>query len=119
MSNPELSKEQLLAQVTQLQQKVAELETADAERKQVENELEDIFTLSPDMLGVFTTGGKLLKGNPSWEKVLGYTQKELLDLGWAELVHLDDVEKTNKEVNKQLKGSSVVNFVNRCNYSAI
>ena len=90
-----------------------QLEQEIAERKETEGELEDIFNLSPDMVGVFTTEGKLLKVNPSWEKVLGYTQKELLNLGWAELVHPDDVEKTNKEVAKQLKGIPVVSFVNR------
>lgn len=83
------------------------------ERKKAEEELENIFNLSPDMVGIFTTEGELLKVNPSWEKVLGYTQKELLDLGWSKLIHPDDVDKTNKEVEKQLKGSSTVNFVNR------
>jgi len=83
------------------------------ERKKTEAALENIFNLSPDMVTVCTTEGKFLKVNPSWEKVLGYTQKELLDLGWVKLVHPDDVEKTNKEVERQLKGSLVVNFVNR------
>ncbi len=83
------------------------------ERKQAEKEFEDIFNLSPDLVAVCTTEGKFLKVNPTWEKVLGYTQKEILDLGWAKLVHPDDVEKTNKEVENQLKGRSIVNFVNR------
>lgn len=83
------------------------------ERKKAEEELENIFNLSPDMVAVFTTDGRLLKVNPSWKKVLGYTQKELLDLGWSKLVHPDDVDETNTEVEKQLKGSSVANFINR------
>ena len=83
------------------------------DRKKIENELENIFILSPDMVAVCTTEGKFLKVNPAWEKVIGYTQKELLDLGWTKLVHPDDVEKTATEVAKQLKGSSVVNFINR------
>ncbi|GAG33844.1 unnamed protein product, partial [marine sediment metagenome] len=69
-----------------------------AARIQAEEEFKDIFNLSPDMVAVYTTEGKFLKVNPTWEKVLGYTQKELLDLGWTKLVHPDDVEKTNKEV---------------------
>ncbi len=84
-----------------------------SERKKAEEEYENIFNLSPDMVAVCTTEGKFLKVNPSWEKVLGYTQKEVLDQGWAQFVHPDDVERTNKEVEKQLKGSSVVNFINR------
>jgi len=83
------------------------------ERKKAEEELQNIFNLSPDMVAVCTTEGKFLKVNPSWEKILGYTEKELLDLGWTKLVHPDDVERTNKEVEKQLLGSSVVNFINR------
>ena len=83
------------------------------DRKRMEEELEDIFSLSPDMVAVCTTEGKFLKVNPTWEKVLGYTQKELLDLGWGKLVHPDDVERTNEEVEKQLEGSPVVSFVNR------
>ncbi|MCJ7739592.1 MAG: PAS domain S-box protein, partial [Anaerolineae bacterium] len=82
-------------------------------RKKTEEEFEDIFSISPDMVGVFTTEGKLLKVNPSWERVLGYTIKELLDLGWEKLVHPDDVEETNKEVERQLLGSPVVSYVNR------
>ncbi len=83
------------------------------ERKRAEEELEDIFLLSPDMIAVCTTEGKFLKVNPAWEKVLDYTTKEVIDLGWAKLVHPDDIEQTNKEVEKQLKGSPTVNFINR------
>ena len=83
------------------------------ERKRTETELEEIFNLSPDMVAVCTTEGKFLKVNPSWERVLGFTQKELLNLGWADLVHPDDVEETNKVVEKQLEGGNVVNFINR------
>ena len=83
------------------------------ERKRAEEELEDIFNLSPDMIAVCDTEGKFLKANPSWEKVLGYTTREVLDLGWTKLVHPDDVEKTNKEIEKQLKVSPIINFINR------
>ncbi len=81
--------------------------------KKAEEEFENIFKLSPDMVGVFTTEGGLIRVNPSWETILGYKTEELLKMGWAELIHPDDVEMTNKEVEKQLKGSTVVNFVNR------
>ncbi len=83
------------------------------ERKKAEKELERIFDLSPDIVCVCTTDGGLLKVSPSCEKILGYTQEELLKIGWSKLVHPDDVEPTNKEVEKQLNGSVVANFVNR------
>ena len=99
MSKKNKLKAELILEVAQLQKGV--------------KELEDIFNLSPDMVGVFTTEGKLLKVNPAWEEILGYKQNELLESGWVDLVHPDDVEPTNKVVEKQLEGSSVVNFVNR------
>ena len=83
------------------------------ERKKAEEEYEKIFNLSPDMVGIFTTEGELVKVNHSWETILGYKTEELLKMGWANLVHPDDVERTNKEVEEQLKGSPVVNFINR------
>ena len=83
------------------------------ERKRAEEEFENIFNLSPDMMGIFTIEGELIRVNPSWEKILGYKTEELLKIGWAKLVHPDDVERTNKAVEEQLKGSSVANFTNR------
>ena len=113
MKDRDRTKEQLIDELADLRKRYAELEKSAGKYKKVEEELIDIFNLSSDMIGVFTTEGDLLQFNPSWEKVLGYTTKELLDLGWTQLVHPDDVEKTNKEVGKQLKGNPVVNFVNR------
>lgn len=67
------------------------------DRKKAEKELENLFNLSPDMICLCTPEGKFIKVNPSCERVLGYTTDEILKLGWARLVHPDDVEKTNKE----------------------
>jgi len=83
------------------------------ERKLAERELENIFNLSPDMLAVCTPEGKFLKVSPSWENTLGYKIDEILKLGWAKLVHPDDAEITGKEVEKQLEGEPVMNFINR------
>jgi PAS domain S-box-containing protein len=83
------------------------------ERKQMEEELKNMFNLSPDMQCVCTPEGKFIKVNLVCEKVLGYTTDEILKLGWAELVHPDDIESTTNEVKKQLEGNAVANFVNR------
>ncbi len=107
------TREQLISELAVLRQRVTELEALESERKRTVEELENIFNLSPDMVGVFTAEGELIKVNPAWETILGYKTEELLEMGWTTLVHPDDVEGTNKEVEKQLKGSSVVNFVNR------
>jgi len=84
-----------------------------SKQKQVESDFENMFNLSQDLLAICSTDGDFLKVNPSWERVLGYSQKELFKLGWNGLVHPDDVEQTNKIVEEQLEGGPVVNFVNR------
>ncbi|MBR9706419.1 PAS domain S-box protein [Candidatus Pacearchaeota archaeon] len=82
-------------------------------KQQQQKELENIFNLSPDMFCICSPKGKFLKVNPACSKTLGYTTNEILKLGWAKLVHPEDIKRTDKEVKKQLKGSPVANFTNR------
>jgi PAS domain S-box-containing protein len=84
-----------------------------SELKKAEEEFEDIFNLSPNMVAVCTTDGSFIRVNPAWEKVLGYTPEELLDIGWAELVHPDDAEETDSEIDRQLEMGTLVSLVNR------
>ncbi|MEE8373290.1 MAG: PAS domain S-box protein, partial [Dehalococcoidia bacterium] len=83
------------------------------ERKIGEKELENIFNLSADMIAVCTTEGKFLRVSPAWKDVLGYTTDEILELGWARLVHPDDAGRTDNEVAQQLHGKPVMGFINR------
>ncbi|MBR9705060.1 PAS domain S-box protein, partial [Candidatus Pacearchaeota archaeon] len=76
-------------------------------------EIINIFKLSPDLNCICTPEGKFIKVNQACEKILGYSEDEILKLGWKNLVHPDDAKNTNKEVEKQLKGENVANFVNR------
>jgi len=92
---------------------ITERKQAEDALREREEELENIFNLSPDMICVCTPEGKFIKVNPSCETILGYTSKEILKLGWAKLIHPDDVELTNNEVESQLKGHSVMNYINR------
>ncbi|MES2284671.1 MAG: PAS domain S-box protein [Bacteroidota bacterium] len=51
--------------------------------------------------------------NPNFEKVLGYSEKELLENKFVDFVHPDDIESTLKEVEKLKTGVVTINFVNR------
>ncbi len=92
---------------------ISERKKAEESLKERQKELNNIFNLTPDMICVCTPEGKFLKVSPSCEEVLGYTVDEILELGWAKLVHPDDVEPTNKEIESQLDGNSVLNYINR------
>ncbi len=76
-------------------------------------DFETIFNLSSDLICTAAPSGEFLRVSPSCERILGYTPEEMIGLGWARLVHPDDLEPTQLEVAEQMKGSDTVNFVNR------
>ena len=79
----------------------------------IESELNHLFELIPDMICIASTDGYFKRLNKEWEKVLGYSIKELMSKPFAEFIHPDDVEPTIKEVERQLNNQPTLNFVNR------
>ena len=75
--------------------------------------LEDFFSLSPSLMVITNPNGDVFKINKSCKTILGYTEKEILKIGLWSLVHPDDIEKTNKALEEQLKGNRILNFTNR------
>lgn len=62
--------------------------------RDAETELERLFMLSVDMLGITSFDGYFLKVNPAWERSLGYTDAELIGQKFIDFVHPDDREQT-------------------------
>ncbi|MDH4286819.1 MAG: PAS domain S-box protein, partial [Gallionella sp.] len=84
-----------------------------SERKRAEEELSRFFSLVPDLVCIASTDGHFVKINAAWQKVLGYTEQEILALPFLELVHPDDRDVTMREVERQLGGEPTMQFVNR------
>jgi PAS domain S-box-containing protein len=103
----------LAAKSQQLQVANAQLEGEIAERQRTEEERDAFFTLSLDMLCIADFNGYFVRLNPSWEKVLGYSQQELMARPFIEFVHPDDHENTVAESIKLAQGGDVVSFENR------
>ncbi len=81
--------------------------------RQKSEELERYFDLSLDLLCIANTSGELLKVNAQWEKVLGYTQEELIGREFLELVHPEDISATLAEMGRLDQHKDSENFQNR------
>jgi PAS domain S-box-containing protein len=83
------------------------------EINQTRKELDRYFTLSIELLCIAGTDGYFKRLNPAWEKVLGYSPKELMAKPFLEFVHPADRQATIQESEKLGKGLDTVSFENR------
>jgi PAS domain S-box-containing protein len=84
-----------------------------ARRASAQDELDRIFTLSPDLIAVADFDGHFTRVNPAVEQILGYTQEEFLARRYPDLVHPDDRERTAAEAAAISQGKPTVSFENR------
>ncbi|MEX0707240.1 MAG: PAS domain-containing protein [Woeseia sp.] len=72
-----------------------------------------LFELSRDLMCVAGTDGYFKQVNPAFRDVLGYTNSELTEVPFLELVHPADRAATEAEMAKLRSGQSVLRFENR------
>jgi PAS domain S-box-containing protein len=83
------------------------------ERNKLTEERDRFFALSMDMLAIVHLDGRFQRVNPAFQKVLGYSEEELLARSIFELVHPDDREKTKSGYVKLGTGEPVRHMENR------
>jgi len=79
----------------------------------VESERARHFDLSQDMACVAGFDGYFKRVNPAFERVLGYSEEDLLGRPFLDFVHPDDRASTEEEAAKIAGGASTVQFRNR------
>jgi PAS domain S-box-containing protein len=84
-----------------------------ARRGRAQEDLDRIFTLSPDLIAVADFEGHFTRVNPAVEKVLGYTEEEFLARPYLDFVHPDDREQTSAEAAAITEGRTTLSFENR------
>jgi PAS domain S-box-containing protein len=84
-----------------------------ARRARAKRDLDRIFNLSADLVAVANFDGYFTRVNPAAERILGYTEKELLARPYLDFVHSDDREKTAAETAAIGDGDTTLGFQNR------
>jgi PAS domain S-box-containing protein len=97
-------KEQLINELVELRQRIAELEALEAEYKQAE-ELFSNLTNSSHSSVYIIQNRKLVFVNPQMQKYTGLTEDELLSMGPSSLIHPEDRERVRENAVEMLKGN--------------
>ncbi len=84
-----------------------------ARRARAQAELDRIFNLSSDLIGVADFEGYFKRVNPAFERTLGYSGEELRSRPYVEFVHPDDRSQTLRAAEVLLRGGEIVEFENR------
>lgn len=71
------------------------------------------FNLSLDLLCIADLKGNFLKVNPAFTSTLGYTEKELLNQPYLEIIHPGDIDPTVNVLKDLAKGINTTYFENR------
>jgi two-component system NtrC family sensor kinase len=83
------------------------------EFKRIQQERDQFFNVTLDMLGIADFNGYFRQLNPSWERTLGWTTAELMAKPYIEFVHPEDRASTIAEAQKLQGGGNTISFENR------
>ncbi|MBW1846922.1 MAG: PAS domain S-box protein [Deltaproteobacteria bacterium] len=97
----------------ELGKKVNELEDKILRRDRLKEELEGIYNFSDDLIGSGNLDGYFTKINSSFERILGYTEKEFLENPFIFFVKKEDVEKTKEALTTAASGKGKIFIENR------
>ena len=88
---------------------------ADLERQVTERSRERALTwqVTPDMLGVLNRDGYFESSNPAWHAVLGWSEAELRATRFFDLLHPDDLDRTQAAFEAIKTGTPALRFENR------
>jgi PAS domain S-box-containing protein len=86
---------------------------AEIRRKQVEQELHQVFSLAPDIICILGTDRYLKRVNPAMSVLLGYTEAELLARPLDAFIHPDDLAGSGARMQSFIGGEETLYFDNR------
>ena len=93
-------------------QDISERKQAEAILKATTEELNQFFNISLELLCIANTDGSFVRLNPQWQQVLGYSQTELKQAHFSDLVHPEDLEAT-QAMSQFSAQQPLYQFINR------
>jgi PAS domain S-box-containing protein len=87
------------------------------ERNRLTEERDRFFTLSMDLLCIVHLDGRFQRVNPAFEKLLGFSEEDLLTMSLFDLVHPEEREITKSGYEKLSTGESITSMENRLRVS--
>jgi len=103
----------LRAREAEIRSRVGELAAVNHDLDRAREELDQFFSLSLDLLGIFGADGRFRRVNPAWQRVLGWTPEELMATPYIDFVHRDDRAATIAEAERMASGETMIGFENR------
>ena len=82
-------------------------------RRRAQRDVERVFELSPDLLGIVGFDGYYRRVNPAFERTLGYSTQEFLSRPYSDFIHPDDLEASREAFADILGGREVTGLENR------
>jgi PAS domain S-box-containing protein len=82
-------------------------------RRVIEDELDQLYSSSGDLIGKLDYDGAYRRISPSWERVLGWQSQEILGNNFIEFVHPDDSRRTKEEFLARLRDGRIEGFQSR------
>jgi PAS domain S-box-containing protein len=84
-----------------------------AQRRVLTRQLERFHDVAVDLHALASLDGRFTRVNPAGCRLLGYTEEELLQRPFLELVHPDDRERTIRQAQQVAAGDDNIGFENR------
>ncbi|GAA3956547.1 hypothetical protein GCM10022246_08100 [Pedobacter ginsengiterrae] len=69
-------------------------------RKKLEQDLEHIFNLAPDIIAITDFSGNFKKLNPAASRLLGFSMEELLSRPFSSFLHPDEKQPQDEQISK-------------------
>jgi len=83
------------------------------DRRRAQEELDRFFNLSLDMFCIVGFDGYFKRVNPSWHRLLGYSEAELFARPYMDFIHPDDRAATGSAAARLTDGHEITYFENR------